>query len=157
MRSCSRFLCSVAASITEMMNQIPEYQARFEDGILVICPLKMGGGSPLDRVVPHFKLVEAGMVKAAEAVRRIFEPDYVLPFEPMTAPDTGDTDAAKRRRDEYNERFKPVITIDLANVTVETILTTIGKKCGGASWRVSYTTEERRCEDSVCTIIKESQ
>ncbi len=112
--------------------------------------LRLKGASALDRNVPRFTLTNASLAGAAEAVRRIFEPGYILPDVPLQPPATEDTDRARQYRDQYNERFRPVLTLDLKNVTIEAILTAIAaKRGGGCGWFVEYLSDERRLEDSL--------
>jgi hypothetical protein len=109
--------------------------------------------TPLDRIVPRFTLGSASLVKATEAVRRIFEASYILRAYPAVASPSGESEISKLRREQYNERFSPMITLDLSNVTVEEILTAIALQTGsGACWSVRYTSTDRRFEDSVVSF-----
>jgi len=50
--------------------------------------------------------------------------------------------------------FKPVLTLDLSDVTVEAVLTAIAKRYGGdCCWTVEYYSEANRFEDSLLTFF----
>lgn len=138
----------VRSSIEKMMREVPQYQARFtQEGVLI---LRLKGADALDQVVPRFSLTNASLARAAEAVRQILEPGYVLPDAPLQPPITGDTYRARQYREQYNERFKPFLDLDLMNVTVETVLTAIVRaRGGGCSWMVIYLSDAKRIEDSL--------
>jgi len=141
---------TIKQSAEEIVQQLGDYQGRFADESLVLRPARR---SPLDVVVPRFTLTQAGLLGAVEAVHQIFQPAYVIRATPVPPPAAGESAYAKELRDRYNEKFRPVITLDLTNATVETILIAIAKAYGGASWAVLYTSEDRRFEECVVTVF----
>ena len=87
----------IRESIVKMMKQSPQYRAGFDDdGMLILRPKK---ATALDRKVPRFTLTDASLVRAAEVVRQIFEPDYMHPATPIPTPTSFDTEQAKEYRD----------------------------------------------------------
>lgn len=143
---------NIIDSIKKMMEYFPDYRIQFdEDGMVIIRPVKR---TQLDRVVDKFVLTDSSTIKALEEVRRIFEPDYVTPDYPIDPPQSGESEYSKMGREAFNKRFEKKITVNLSNVSLETILTTIAKCYGDASWSVEYVTEEKRIEDSLVSIFK---
>ncbi len=143
---------SIPESVDEMMKQIPQYQATWMGEFLLLRP--RDGNGVLDRVVPRFSLRQASLVSAVQAVRQIYEPDYVIRALPQSAP-ADEGDYARQKREQYNARFKPMITLDISNAPVVDILTDIARQVG-ASWTVQYRTEARRFEDALVTMVAPS-
>jgi len=134
-------------SIDELLKYAPDYQAKF-DGRFLILRLK-NIDSDLDRVVTRFALKDASLVEAAQSVWRIFEPDYVLPAHPAM-PAVDETEYDRQKRELYNERFDPVLNVDVSRATVESILTEIARNYGkGCNWSVLYTSDARRFTECI--------
>jgi len=138
---------SYMESIEELLKYAPDYQARF-DGRFLILRLK-NIDSDLDRLIPRFTLKGASLVEAAQSVWRIFEPGYVLPAHPaMPVPE--ETEYDRQKRELYNERFDPVINVDVTQAKVEVILTEIAGSYGkGCNWSVIYTSDARRFTECI--------
>ncbi len=137
-------------SVEEMMKHASGYQAKYDGSFLILRQKRTN--SDLDVVVDRFTLTNASLVKAAESVWKVFEPSYVLPAHPAM-PVADETEYARQRREQYNERFDPMINVDLGQVTVESILTEIAKKYGrGCSWSVRYTSDDGRFSQCILTF-----
>lgn len=143
---------TVDESVQEISRHLPpEYRSSFDGTMLIVRQTELG---PLDRVVPEFSLTGSGLLPAAEAVRKIFEPDYATKAVPIPMPAGEESAFESLARQRHNERFRPAVSVQLVNVTVEQLLTAISKSYGGASWKVQYISPKRRFEEAVLTFYK---
>jgi len=95
---------SINDSLKRMMEFLPDYKAKFdEDGMVIVRPVKT---TQLDRVVEKFVLTDVSAIKALEAVRQIYEPDYIAPDRPIEPPTSGESDIIKTARENFNKRFE---------------------------------------------------
>ena len=105
--------------------------------------------SPLDRIVPQFQLQDASLQRAADAVYALLNPTY-RPV-PRSGPVAG------RRGIPPPAPAGHALTVDLANATVERILTTICERYGDQlSWRLAYLTDRRAADETLVQFFNAS-
>ena len=137
-----------AEAVVELGSHLPDgYTASLNGGRLLI---RRASQSELDQIVPEFSVEKVGLVEAAHAVRRLFDPEAQQPFRPLLPPPGMTEDRLeKQARERANEKFRPVVSVRLANATLERILNEIATSYGKASWTVLYTSPECNFKDAV--------